>query len=212
MDLKRTIWLFFLIGTFSCSFAQVDWELKAGVNYSNITAKDGDGNRTNTSVMPGFFLGLGAAIHLSDQFAVQPTLVYARRGFKRDEASGIVGWGRGFEARVSYVELPIDFMYSPKIGPGNLLLASGPYIGYGTGGAWTTRGIVLIGDIQIDGEGDIAFQNDNSYAPDMNTHIYAKPWDYGVHFRLGYALFGQYSLSFGMQQGIADFATEMGRL
>lgn len=209
MHNKKLLLLLVFMGMLCGCFAQIRWEIKAGLNYSNIAAKDQDGNKANTSFVPGIYLGLGAAIQLSNQFAIQPTLAYARRGLKQERQSHI-SWGDDFDARTSYIELPVDLLYSPKIGPGNLLLAAGPYIGYGTGGSWTTSGPVIIGDIEIVGEGDIAFQNDYSYAADMNTYVYAKPWDYGVHFKLGYVLFHQYSLAFEMQQGIADLQPEFG--
>lgn len=202
MCIKKLLVLLAVISITSSCFAQITWDIQAGLTYSNVTAKDRDGKRTNTSSVPGIYLGLGTAIPLSDQIALHPALVYAKRGFQQEESSHI-GWGNDFEARVSYIELPVDLLYSPKIGPGNLLLAAGPYVGYGTGGEWTTSGPVLIGDIMIEGKGDIAFQNDRSYG-DMNTYVYAKPWDYGAHFRIGYALFGQYSLSVDMQYGIAN--------
>jgi len=173
------------------------------LNYSNVTAKDRDGNKANTSPVPGVYLGIGVGIVLSDHFSFQPSIVYVKRGFKQPGSSHI-GWGNDFEAKVSYVELPVDILYSPGIGPGKLLLSAGPYIGYGTGGKWTTSTNVLIGDIMIDEKGDIAFQNDKSYGKDMNTYTYAKPWDYGAHFRIGYEILNQYSLSFHIQQGIAD--------
>src|SRR5690606_37367937 len=126
------------------------------------------------------------------------------RGLKQEDPSGFIGLGTGVEVKVSYVELPIDFMYRRTIGPGNLLVAAGPYLAYGTGGTWSTNGPLLVGDVIVDGTGDIAFQNDRSHAVDVDTYVYAKPWDYGVHVRLGYALFGRYPLSFEMQQGIAN--------
>ncbi|SEL14142.1 porin family protein [Parapedobacter koreensis] len=202
MSTKALVSLFvFIFISVSC-FAQVKWDVKAGLNYSNITAKDRDGNKANTSSQPGIYLGLGAGVRLSSQFSIQPSFIYARRGFKQ-EGSSHIGWGEDFQANVSYLELPVDLLYSPKIGPGNLLLAVGPYLGYGTGGKWKTKGTVLIGDIVIDGNGEVAFQNDNSYGG-MNTYVYARPWDYGAHFRIGYSIFNQYTLSFDIQQGIAD--------
>ncbi|GAA4792727.1 hypothetical protein GCM10023231_21130 [Olivibacter ginsenosidimutans] len=203
MDMNKFLSQLALIMIISAnSFAQVKWNVNAGLNYANVTAKDQHGNKANTSSVPGIYFGLGAGIHLSDQFALQPMLVYAKRGFQQ-KGSSHIGWGSDFEAKVSYLELPIDLLYSPRIGPGNLLLAAGPYLGYGTGGKWTTSGSVLIGDIMIDGKGDIAFQNDSSYG-DMNTYVYAKPWDYGAHFKIGYSLFNQYSLSLDIQQGVAN--------
>lgn len=188
----------------SSCFAQVKWNVEAGLNYANITAKDRDGARANTSSVPGIYLGVGVGIQLSDRFSLRPSVVYAKRGFKQPGSSHI-GWGKDFEAKVSYLELPVDFVYSPKIGPGNLLLAGGPYLGYGTGGSWTTSGPVTVGDIRFEGKGDIAFQNDSSIGgKGTNSYTYAKPWDYGLHFSIGYALFNQYSVSFNFQQGIAD--------
>ncbi|WP_257666371.1 porin family protein [Parapedobacter tibetensis] len=203
MNYKKLLSLLALINVAEICCAQIEWDVRAGLNYSNISAKDQDGRKASTSSVPGIYLGLGAAIHFSEEFTLSPALVYAKRGFKQ-KGSSHIGWGDDFEAKVSYIELPVDFLYSPKIGPGMLLLAVGPYVGYGAGGRWTTSGTVLIGDVVIEGKGDIAFQNDASHSADMNTHVFAKPWDYGAHFKIGYALFNQYSVSFDMQQGIAD--------
>lgn len=210
MNFKKLLSLCAFLTILSSGFSQVKWDINAGLNYSNIIAKDQDGNKSNTSSVPGIYLGLGVGIPLSQLVSVQPTLVYVKRGFQQTGESH-VGWGRDFEAKTSYIELPVDFLYKPKIGPGNLLIAAGPYIGYGTGGKWTTNGTVLIGDIMIDGKGDIAFQNDALISgKGMNSYTYARPWDYGVHFRIGYALFGQYSLSFNVQRGIADLQPRWG--
>lgn len=204
MSIKVLLALVVFITTIGNCFAQVEWSVKAGLNYANITAKDREGNKANTSSVPGIYLGLGAGIPLSKRFSLQPSLVYAKRGFKQPGSSHI-GWGRDFEANVSSFELPIDLLYSPKIGPGELLLAAGPYVGYGTGGSWTTSGPVTVGDIRFEGKGDIAFQNDSSVGgKGMNSYTYARPWDYGAHFRIGYSLFDRYSLSFEIQQGVAD--------
>ena len=204
MKNKNLFLLFAFLGITGTSIAQVNWELKAGLNYSNFTVKDGDDNKANTTAVPGIYIGLGAAIRLSNQFAIQPSLIYARRGFKQEGSASFLGWGEDFDARVSYLELPVDFVYTPKVGPGNLIVAAGPYIGYGTGGEWTTNGDVSIGDIRIEGKGEIDFQNDNSHHKTMNHYVFAKPCDYGAHIRLGYALYNRYSLSFEMQQGIAN--------
>lgn len=209
MMIKKLLFLFLFLCISGICFAQIKWDIQAGLDYSNITAKDRDGNQAQTSAVSGIRLGLGANIPLFNRWAVHPALVYAKRGFQQDGAPSHIGWGKDFKAVVSYIELPVDLLYLLKIGPGNLSLAAGPYIGYGTGGRWATEGSVLIGDIRIDSKGDVAFQNDNSYG-DMNTYAYAKPWDYGVHFEIGYILFDHYSLSLEMQQGIADLQPRFG--
>lgn len=203
MDIIKLASLFIFMTLGGSCLAQVRWNVKTGLNYSNIRAKDQDGAKVNTSAVPGIHLGLGAGLRLSGQFSLQPSLVYAKRGFEQ-QGSSHIGLGEDFEAHVSYLELPVDLLYSPKLGPGNLLLAASPYLGYGTGGKWKSSGTVLIGDIMIDGKGEVAFQNDNSYHKDMNTYVYAKPWDYGAYFKIGYSLFNQYAITFDIQQGIAD--------
>ncbi len=211
MNLKKLLatFAFITVVNYSC-IAQIKWNANAGLTYSNVVAKDRDGNAANTSSVPGIYLGLGIDLPFSQLFAVRPAIVYAKRGFKQPGSSHI-GWGKDFEAKTSYIELPVDFLYSPTIGPGNLLLAVGPYVGYGTGGRWTTSQTVVVGDIAFDGQGDIAFQNDAIISgKGTNSHTYANPWDYGLHFRIGYALFGQYSVSLDVQRGIADLQPRWG--
>lgn len=212
MQIKKLISLSAILAITCTCFGQMRWEVKAGLNYSNISAKDKDDVKANTNSVPGIYLGFGADIALSDLFFVQPSLIYARRGF-RQSGSWSVGWGEDFEARVSYFELPVDFVFSPKIGPGNLILGAGPYLGYGTGGGWTTSGPVTVGDIVVEGKGDISFQNDNSISgKGTNAFTYAKPWDYGAHFKLGYALFNRYLLTFEAQYGVANLKPKWGDL
>ena len=163
MNLKKLLSLLLLLCVSSGTYAQVKWDVKAGLNYSTITAKDKDGIKAKTSSVPGIQLGLGASFYLGNEFSLNPSIVYSKRGFKQKGTSH-VGWGTDFEAKVSYIDFPVDLLYRPKIGPGNLLLAAGPYVGYGTKGKWKTNGTVLLGDIMIEGKGDIAFQNDNSYS------------------------------------------------
>ncbi|KEO75607.1 porin family protein [Anditalea andensis] len=204
MTIKILAHLIFFMTLFGSAVAQVKWDIKAGINYSNISAKDQDGNKANTSSVPGIYLGMGVALPLSSQFSVHPSLIYAKRGFKQHGPASHLVWGEDFEGKVSYFELPVDLLYSQKIGPGNLLLAVGPYLGYGTGGSWTSKGTVLIGDILIEGSGDVAFQNDYSYGRDMNTIVYARPWDYGAHCKIGYSLFNHYTISLDIQRGLAN--------
>jgi len=202
MRIKKAISLLVFTFVLSPCFAQVKWGVQAGLNFSTLIAKDLDGNRVNTSSVPGIYLGLGIGIPLSERFSIEPSLVYAKRGSKAHETS-MFGWGKDFDARVSYVELPVSLQYNPEIGPGRLLIAAGPYLAYGTGGKWTTSAPVLIGDIMIDNKGDVNFQNDASYG-EYGTYVYGRPWDYGAHVSLGYALFDRYTLSFTLQQGIAN--------
>jgi len=204
METKRTFSLFILIIIFSYSNAQVKWNLIAGFTSSNITVKDAEGNKTNTKSTPGIYLGIGTTIPLINNLSLEPSLVYAKRGFKQDIINN--GWvdGNDFEAKVSYFELPVDIVYHPKIGPGNLLLAAGPYIGYGSKGSWKTKGNLIVDDIVYpESNGDVVFQKENTGLGN-NTYLYGKPWDYGLHFKIGYSLFDHYTISLNLQRGLAN--------
>lgn len=204
--------MFVLLSWASLSVGQTKWHFNAGIGFSKIGTNyskiypgvDADNNPLNYDVeaVSGISLGVGPTFQLNKDFSIQPTLVYARRGFKQSGRSDVAR-GSDFKANVSYFELPVDLVFSPKLGPGNLFLGIGPYLGYGTGGKWKTSGRIFIGDIGIDNKGDIAFQNDNSYGT-METFVYAKPWDYGAQLKVGYTLFNHYTLLFEVQRGVAN--------
>jgi len=204
--------LFVMLAWSTMGLSQTKWHFKAGVGFSKIGTNygkvypgvDADNNPYNYDVesVSGISLGLGPTFQLNEVFSIQPTLVFARRGFKQNGRSDIAR-GNDFKANVSYFELPVDLVFSPKLGPGNLFLGVGPYLGYGAGGKWKTSGPVFIGDIVIDNKGDVAFQKDNSYGT-METFVYAKPWDYGAQLKVGYTLFKQYTILFEVQRGLAN--------
>lgn len=55
MIIKQLLFLFICI---SCgSFAQIKWGVKVGLQYSNIIANDRDGNKVQSSPVPGICLG-----------------------------------------------------------------------------------------------------------------------------------------------------------
>ena len=200
-----------LFGT-TIGFAQVPWRFKTGLAFSKIgtnyaeiySGSDAGESLRNYEVeaVAGISVGLGPTLQLNKLFSIQPTLVFARRGFKQSGPSDVAR-GNDFKAQVSYFELPVDLVFSSKIGAGNLFLGLGPYLGYGAGGKWKTAGPVFIGDMAIDNSGDITFQNDNSYGT-TETFVYGKPWDYGAQLKVGYTFFKQYSILLEWQRGLAN--------
>lgn len=209
MGNKKLLFLIVLSLVFHCSFSQIRWEAKGGIHYSSIIAENQHGDKANINSTPGLYLGLGVKIPIIDHFFLNPSIISARRGFRINGTSDVLGWGKDLKVRTSYIELPVDLLYTPKAGPGNLLVAAGPYAGYGAGGKWKTSAPVILGDISIPDNGDVDFQNDNSYRRDR-SFVYARPWDYGIHFKVGYMLLGQYALSFEMQHGIANLEPRWG--
>jgi len=209
MNYKTSVALIFLL-LFALSLqAQVSWNIRAGMTYSNISYER-DGNKANTESIPGVSLGLGVNLPIWGALSLEPGIQYVKRGF-RAPGEGQIGWGTKFKARASYLELPIGAVYSPQVGPGKLHLAAGPYIGYGMGGKWDSDGMVIVGDIAFEGSGDLFFKNDGfEGGKRTNSYSYAKPWDYGLNLKAGYTFMKHYGLNLVFQQGLANLHQKFG--
>jgi hypothetical protein len=200
--IRLSLLLVFLTSASGIIHAQTKFGIKAGVSFSNVTDKAEDGNKSSTQNLPGLLIGLSADVPLTDDFYIQPALQYARKGFKQ-ESGGFYGSATNFQVKADYVELPVNFLYKPKLGKGRLLIGAGPYIAYGTGGNWKSDTDILLGDIRIKGEGSVAFRNDGSVRND-SEYTYGRPFDYGFNATLGYEFRERLSLQLTGMFGIAD--------
>ena len=90
---------------------------KAGANFSDITGPDVDSFKGKTS----FHVGGVAEIPVSDDFAVQPELIYSEQGSDYEEES--------FEGTVSVNYLNIPVMAKFQVAEG-LSVEAGPQIGF----------------------------------------------------------------------------------
>lgn len=200
--------LFVLLTTASnIIYAQTKVGIKAGVNFSNMMITNENGNKENTQSTPGFLLGLTADIPVTGDLYIQPAILYSSKGFKQ-ETGGFYGSATNFEVKASYIEVPLNMLYKPRLGAGHLLVGAGPFMAYGTGGNWSSDTDILIGDIRIKGEGNVAFRNDGSIRNDAE-YTYGRPLDYGANFLAGYEFFGQLSIQFNAQVGINDLKPEV---
>jgi hypothetical protein len=125
------------------AYAQTKLGVQVGVNFADVTAEDESMNKESTRSMPGIRLGLTADIPVITNFYIQPGIFYAKKGFKQ-ATGGYYDLSNNFEVRVSYVELPVNFLYKPKLGMGKLLLGAGPYLAYGTGGTWKSDNVTCL--------------------------------------------------------------------
>jgi hypothetical protein len=96
--------------------AQVNFGLKGGLNFYNLNT-DPD-NELDAKI--GFHLGALAHIHLSDQFAFQPELVYSAQGAKSDAN------GDDMKLNLNYINIPLLFQYMFDNG---FRLQAGPQFG-----------------------------------------------------------------------------------
>lgn len=206
--LHFTIFLLTLIATFSIAKSQTKVGIKAGVNFSNMMIINENGNKENTQSTPGILLGLTSDISIIGDFYIQPAILYSSKGFKQ-ETGGFYGSATNFEVKAEYIEVPINMLYKPRLNGGHLLLGAGPYISYGTGGNWKSDTDILIGDIRIKGEGNVAFRNDGSIRNDAE-YTYGRPLDYGLNATLGYEYPKRLSLQFNAQVGLANLEPKFG--
>lgn len=191
-----------LVSTFSIADAQTKFGITAGVSFSNVIEKAENGDKASTQSLPGLRIGLTADVHLAGDLYAQPALLYARKGFKQ-ESGGFYGSATNFQVGADYIELPVTFLYKPKLGMGSLLLGAGPYLAYGTGGSWKSDSDILLGDISMSGKGNVAFRNDGSVRND-SEYTYGRPFDYGFNATLGYEFQERFSLQVTGMVGIAN--------
>lgn len=157
--------------------------VRAGVNFTNLNGKlldqDIDGK-----MKVGFNVGVNAEIPLADEFYLQPGVLFSTKGAKADEGDG--------KTNISYVEVPVNFLYKPEVGTGKLLLGVGPYVGIGVGG-------------KIKGNGedvDIEFGNDVKTEEEFMTTI--KRLDFGGNLLFGYEFSNKFSVQLNAQLGMAN--------
>lgn len=90
--------------------------VKAGVNFATLA-----GDVANTSSLTGFHVGGLAEFKLSEQFSVQPEVLFSMQGTKYEFA------GEESETKLSYVNIPIMAKYYIIEG---LSIEAGPQVGF----------------------------------------------------------------------------------
>ena len=163
--------------------------VRAGVNFANQTIELGSTD-FDTKLKTGFNIGVNAEIPVASEFYLQPGLLFSTKGAKADEGDG--------KFNLSYLEVPINFLYKPALGDGKLLLGFGPYVGIAVGG-------------KVKGDGDdvdIKFSNDlnEEEANDFGNGDawYQKRLDFGGNLLAGYELSSKLSFQLNAQLGMAN--------
>jgi hypothetical protein len=126
---------------FSAKAQDIKYGVKAGVNFATLTGDIPDEVKSRT----GLHIGVLAEFKISEQFSIQPELLYSQQGLKYDEVV------EGIEVRstwkLDYLNLPIAAKYYVIEG---LSIEAGPQIGYRLGAK-----IKMEADGYEDGEADI---------------------------------------------------------
>lgn len=174
--------IFFLVATLlllgSTAYAQdqrTSFGIRGGVNFQNIAGTDYNGSDLDFGLITGYHLGVSVNIPIAPDFYFQPGLLYTTKGGKTE--NDFLGIASALEYNLSYLELPLNFLYRPALGNGHLILGFGPYIGYGISG----RSKYTISSVSS--ERDIDFTNDYDGLYDSDK---MNPLDIGANLFFGY--------------------------
>ncbi|NLR78829.1 porin family protein [Chitinophaga eiseniae] len=148
----------------SMTFAQAQWGIVAGPQFSSVTTKSANSSKETSKILTSVRAGVTVDIPLADEFYIGTGLLYSGKGGK-DKNSDM-------KTTLSYLELPVNFMFKPEVGSGRLVLAAGPYVAYGIGGKYK--------DIPVVGERK-AFEDEAGL-------LQLKRFDAGVGINVGYEL------------------------
>jgi hypothetical protein len=173
--------------------------LRAGVNFQNINGKDENDDKLKNDMLTGFNIGINAEIPVGVDFYFQPGLLYSIKGAKSEDV--ILGQPFNTTIKISYLELPLNFLYKPVLGKGHLLLGFGPYVAFGIGGKATYegRGSSLSEKIK--------FQK-TVKSSDPDDVVYIRPMDAGANMLVGYEFGNRVSFQLNTQLGLTKINPE----
>ncbi|WP_205512224.1 porin family protein [Longitalea arenae] len=160
--------------------------LRAGVNFQNINGENAGGADLDNKIKTGFHVGVNAEIPVATDFYVQPGVLFSTKGAKSDVDDDV-------KVKLSYVEVPINFLYKPALGAGKLLLGIGPYVAFAVGGK--------ISDTNGD-DTDIEFEKEVTSAQWNSATPYLKRFDAGGNFLVGYEFTSKFSAQLNAQLGM----------
>jgi hypothetical protein len=155
------------------SFGQTTFGIKASLNRAKMIIKTEGGEKTKNNLTTlKYDIGVFVDYPLAETFFIRPEVLYATKGLNEVK---IFNQSMGTSMNLSYLELPIYFLFKAKLTGGKLLLGTGPYVALGISGKSIYGG----------SEVDIKFRN-NPLVYDGKESI--RPLDAGTKFMTGYEM------------------------
>ncbi|HWB93684.1 MAG TPA: porin family protein [Puia sp.] len=115
--MKKLVLILIAGASFATANAQIQFGVKAGANFANIT---GDGTSGYKSLV-GLDAGVFANIPLAQSFSFSPEIIYSGKGTKFSDA------GIDFTGRANYLDIPLLFKYKHASG---FNVETGPQVGF----------------------------------------------------------------------------------
>ncbi|NII29620.1 PorT family protein [Pseudoflavitalea sp. X16] len=165
--------------------------VRAGINFQNLNGEF-LGNDLDFKLKTGFHIGVNAEIPIADEFYIQPGLLFSTKGANWDDDDDT-------KTNISYLELPVNFLYKPVLGTGKLLLGFGPYAGYAIGGKVKSD----------DGDVDLEFESELP-ANQVGMYFYTvRRFDFGANLLAGYEFNNKLSFQLNAQLGLTNISPEV---
>ena len=119
------------------SFAQdINFGVKAGVNFSNFNLKEGGEKVDDLKMKPGINLGAYADFNFTDMFALEAGLQFEQKGSKMEFSESEYGITYKYTEKynINYFTIPVNFRVNLPVGDNNLYFLAGPTLGIGLSG------------------------------------------------------------------------------
>ena len=209
---KLFLCLLAVVLTTSYVSAQFTFGPRVGFNYTNMR-HEYNGNKLDkefrSKLKSGFQIGVVADYALSTEMSIQLGLLYAQQGYKSDYTW--VGESKTITKSITnlnYLQIPINAQIKFPLGGIDLLVQTGPYLGFGINGKykyWDENGKMSNEDIKkwLGEIPKVSFGNEWE-KNDM------KGFDLGIGFGAGLQ-FGNIQAGLGYNIGIRNLAIQYKR-
>lgn len=164
--------------------------IHAGVNWFNINGRNAGGTDLNNRLNTGFTAGFDVAIPLGGGSYLQPGVDFRQKG--TEDVSGI-------KTTLNYIDIPVNYVYRPMLGTGNLVLGFGPYIGFGVGGKVKSPNGTT---------NDVVYRDEFDRAVPTGA-VQLRRTDAGANFMVGYEFANRLGLNLNAQLGLKDINPDM---
>ena len=158
--------------------------IAGGVNWNTINGKTATGDKLDYKMKTGFNGGINVEFPVTSGFYLQPGVEYRQKG---------ADLKNGNELRISYIDIPVNFIYKPTLGAGSILLGFGPYVGFGMNGKLKAANST---------ERKVVFKN--TYSASEAEDIQFKKLDAGANFIIGYECKSKLSVAVKAQLGLMN--------
>jgi Outer membrane protein beta-barrel domain len=166
-----------------------------GFNLQNITGKDNLGTAVTYKASPALSIGIDAEIPLAEAFYLQAGLTFAKKGASSPAPTGVSAADGTGKINLSYLEVPIAFVYKPEMSGGKLIVGFGPYFGFGVGGSANANSKSTTQSVK--------FKN-TVLLTDPTNVLFFRGLDAGANFVVGYELSSKVSLALKAQLGLVN--------